>query len=91
MLDLCPQEQKRLLSLWSSNAAKRIAHYRKEHLFPVREPYAERAPALPLWHLSDDFRKQSPRRKHLSPGTRAPFIGPLITSTAQVFDGRRVN
>lgn len=70
-----------------SDAARRITEYRSRHAHPVREPQAEREPAVRLWMLSDEFRKQSPRRKRISPGTRAPFIGPLITSTAQVLHG----
>ena len=53
-----------------ADAAKRIAQYRSKHAFPVREPYPERVPALPLWKLSDEFRKQSPRRQRFSPGSR---------------------
>ena len=69
------------------NAALRVAEYRAKHPFAVREPQPERVPAVRLWMLSDDFRKQSPRRKRISPGSRAPFIGPLLTSTSQVFTG----
>jgi len=56
-------------------AARRIAEYRKTHLFPVREPVNERDPAVPLYFLSEEFRTKSPRRKRISPGTRAPFFG----------------
>jgi hypothetical protein len=58
-------------------AARRIAEYRATHAFPVRNPYPESEPALPLWKLSDEFRKSSPRRQRFSPGSRPLMFGTL--------------
>ena len=74
-----------------ANAARRISEYRATHLHPVRESYPERVPAVQLYQLSEEFRKQSRLSRRISPGTRAPFTGPLLTSTAQLFGGSAVN
>ena len=74
-----------------TNAARRISEYRATHAHPVREPFPERVPAVPLWTLSEDYRKLSRLSRRISPGSRAPFTGPLLTSTAQIYGGSAVN
>ena len=68
-------------------AARRIAEYRSTHAFPVRKSHPESEPALPLWKLSDDFRKSSPRRQRFSPGSRPlvlESLGGATTSKARL-------
>ena len=41
---------------------------------PVREPQPERVPAVRLWMLSDDFRKQSPSLGRIIHWKIKPFV-----------------
>ena len=55
-----------------SKAAHRVQSYRSLHgPHSVRQPFKEREPALPLYTLSDKFKKESPRQKKISHGTRS--------------------